>query len=259
MPNSNYTVLGKGSEFDGMSIEQWTESWWQWAMQLPSGEDNNPFQEDHFSFNADAGDVGDVFFLAGIAGTDEDNTPDIADAERTILVSSKDTILLPVLNWAESLPNLLDDASTDPSANIDAVSNWVNGIKNAVTDAFVEIDGEKIFDYDPMTPSNAKDYYVQTDPLDPFSLGTVEPGDLGYDVFGQGPANVAQEPALAGGWWVAIQDLSLGKHEVTFGGTIDFDPNTEGVDFSLNITDTIYVLPPGIYKVAEDALDYFFG
>jgi hypothetical protein len=255
MPDSNYTVLSKGSEFDGLSMEQWTESWWQWAMQLPTGEDKNPFQEDQFSFNAGAGDVGNVFFLAGIAGTEEDDTPNIADAERTILVSSNDTILLPALNWANSLPNLMKE----PNADIGDVQDWVNDAKNAVTDAFVEIDGNKIFDYDPVTPSNAEDYYVQTDPLDPFSLGTVKPGDLGYDEFGQGPAGVAQEPALAGGWWVAIQDLSLGKHEVTFGGTIDFDPNTEGVDFSLKITDTIIVLPPGIYKAADSALDFLFG
>ena len=107
MPNSNYTVLGKGSEFDGMSMEQWTESWWQWAMQLPTGEGRNPFQEDNFSLTADAGDVGEVFFLAGIAGSDEDDTPTIADVERTILVSSEDTILLPALNWAQPSPHFL--------------------------------------------------------------------------------------------------------------------------------------------------------
>jgi hypothetical protein len=269
MPRANYTIHGAGSHFDGQSMEQWTETWWQWAVQLPT--DNNPFQDLNGSA-AGAGDVGDVFFLAGIAGSDQDPDPTHAVVARSFDVSAGDTILVPILNWAESVPDFQANNS-DPNAGISDVKNFVEGTKAAVVDAFLQIDGKDIFNFgaeassqggdfkhpshrdDFKHPSHGQDFYVQTEV---FSLGTVQPGDLGYDQFLIRPAGVEQEPAIAGGYWAAIQHLRPGEHEVHFGGSFDFEGDGT-TDFSLDITDTITIESPHGHHTAGTCPDYAFG
>ena len=119
----------------------------------------------------------------------------------------------------------------------------------------MEIDGKKVFDYDPMHPSLVDKYYVETGI---FSLGKVSPGDIGYDEFGLRPAGVEQEPAAGAGYWVAIQDLDPGKHEVRFGGSFDLD-NDGKDDFAIDITDKITVVSPNGYQDAGCSSDYVFG
>jgi hypothetical protein len=119
-----------------------------------------------------------------------------------------------------------------------------------VTGLFLEIDGKSV-----------KPDYVQTGF---FSLGAVTPGDIGYDLFGLRPQDVEQQPAKAAGYWALLEKLSIGTHTLHFGGSLDYQDaagnfgHPDGVtDFSIDITDTIHVVPLDQYHptVAPAAAD----
>src|SRR3954447_13882769 len=92
---------GAGSDIGSHRIGELTEDWWQWAVQLPTGA--NPF-EDKTGQYAAMGDVGRVFYVAGIGGSDADPRAEVATAERSFEVPANSLLLIPTLNWSDSLP-----------------------------------------------------------------------------------------------------------------------------------------------------------
>jgi len=231
---------------DDQRVTELTEDWWQWAVQLPSGE--NPFEDPTREY-ASLGDVGRVFFLAGIGGnTDDDPSDVVAVEERSFEIPFGRTLLVPALNWADSIPQ-------NPGlGNAQDLAEEMQLFKSWVSDVFVELDGRTLFG-GPGTPA-AEAHYYQTDV---FSLGTVRSGTVGADIFGL-LTGVEHEPAMAGGYHAVIRHLGPGEHTLRYGGSFDFED--DGIDdFSIDITAHIEVVPPGYSgRVGhEGSTDQVFG
>lgn len=230
------------SHKNGPTMEKLSEDWWRWAIQLPSGDGNNPF-EDLTGDAARAGNVGDhTFFLAGFAGNSEDPDPKVSRATREFAVPEKATIIVPVLNTMESVPdyNFYNHTTGDTSEQVENyIDNWKD---HYVQSVFLEVDGK---------PVSLDDKYVKTDF---FSLPSVKEGELGYDQFGLRPEGAKQQPSMAGGYWAEL-DLGVGDHIIHFGGVLDYQ-NSAGVfgqpdgipDFTIDVTDIIHVVSESQYK-----------
>jgi len=226
--------------------ESWTEEWWQWAVQLPTG--NNPFEDLEGALAKDGNVRHNLFFLAGLAGSSESQAPNTAGVRREFDVPSNVKLVVPILNTAESVP---DWEFFFPGQGSEArVAQYIHDWKTSyVVNVFFEIDGHKI---------NLDDKFVETSS---FSLGSVKKGEIGYDLFNLRPENADQSPALAGGYWATVKNLSLGEHKLHFGGALDFNDakgnfgKPDGViDFNIDITDIINVVRPGDYhKTVESS------
>lgn len=236
MPSSNGR---SGNEFVSQHYREYSvsglaEAWWKWAAQLPSGSGNNPF-EDLSGSAAGMGDVGhNLFFLAGSAGNTESNDPQHAIVTRKdIYIPSNNTVLVPILNWAESLPDL-NKTNPTPPATIQDVESTIDTIKGWVQSVFLEVDN---------VPVALDGNYVKTDF---FSIGTIQEHTVGSDAFALGPTGVEQSPAMAGGYWAVLDKLSIGDHTLHFGGSIDTNADGKS-DFTLDITDKVHVVLPNEY------------
>lgn len=251
-------------------MAQVTENWWQWAVNLDRNDGNNPFESADGAFAA-AGYMPNshMFYLAGIAGSTF--TPEIGRIEvtRNIEVPSNVSILVPVINTVETIPDY-KASFPDGVATIDNVKKYLFDWKNSyVQEKFLFVDGKQI----PLENS-----YVESGP---FSLGTLEEGELGYIPFGLRPDKVEQEPAFAAGYWGVINGFGVtnlnpnypdagppGTHTIVFGGSIDYTYSSAGygppdgvIDFSYMVTDHITIVPPSQYhpNMAPASTGFLFG
>jgi hypothetical protein len=232
-----------------MPTAEMTADWAQWAMHLPTNDGANAF-EDTTGAYADSGLVApDLLFLAGAMGSTYNPDTQSTVVERVITVTEGTDILIPVLNITESLPDY-QYFFADPAATPDDVTAFLHTYRDEwVQTVFLRVDGHKIIDID-NTKNNPKDlgeeYWVES-PF--FSFGdtdgqSFQPGELAYDLGAFMPQDVVHDNAKIGGWWALLEDLDPGKHKIEFGGSMDF--TGDGVsDFSLDITDIIYVVPAG--------------
>jgi hypothetical protein len=228
----------------GQSLAQVTKDWWRWSVDLDRNGGANPF-EDTTGAYASAGHMPDshMFYLAGIAGNTGTAIDGVTTQSRAFEVPANDAILVPVINTAETVPDYEAYLGKSKVPTIDKVEQYIYDWKNSyVQDKFLLVDGKPV----PLDNS-----YVESGP---FSLGSVEPGDVGYDLFGLRPAGTEQQPAFAGGYWGVIKGLGVGTHSIEFGGSIDysltdagFGPPDGTVDFSYKVVDTVTVVPPSHY------------
>ena len=218
----NYEVLDPGSKVNGKTIAEWTQDWWTWALHLP--DDANAFEDLSGEF-AGQGDVGRVFFVAAGAGSDQNPDDVVFSADRAFSVPVNKPLLLPVLNWLGSIPQDAADEAGLTTLVEETIRGWV-------VDLFVRIDGVPVEDLEA--------HFAVTDL---FALGSLGEDTLGANEFGL-PANTEISEAKAAGYWLVVRGLDLGEHTLEFGGSFDFDGDGV-VDFTLDITDTIRVVPPG--------------
>lgn len=93
---STPTIAAAGSTVNGKTLPQYSAEWWQKMFSLPVNI--NPLF-DSTGANAQQGDNGDAFFLAGLIG--QTGNPLDATATRTITIAQGEPIFFPILN-AES-------------------------------------------------------------------------------------------------------------------------------------------------------------
>jgi hypothetical protein len=205
--SSSFTVLSPDAVVEGKSIAQWTEDWWTWAAQSPAGT-NNPLDDTTGAFaHQRNGNGSPVFFLAGTNGITENG----GTAERTINVKAGTPILVPLINFADTL---------DPE-NVE--NDLINAWPSSVTDVFATIDGVSI--------SNPRSYLETTDF---FSMGRAKPNSLIAELgasAGVDLKHVELTPTKATGYYLMI-DLSKGTHTIDFGGAL-------ASGFSTHVTDHI--------------------
>ncbi len=193
-------IMEPHSSIDGISLGEWGGRWWQWAFSFDRElSPVNDYTGDFCRF----GQKGDVWFLAGSYST----FPIVRKCE----IPSGKKILFPVVNS-------IYYSSRNNTNTCSSISKSVRDKMQRPLDLYVILNGE--FIADPFLHREAT-----SDCFDPFP-SLISPGgndrSWGY-------------PAASDGYWIAIDSLPEGEHELQFGGRI---PN-----FSQNITYILTVTP----------------
>jgi hypothetical protein len=197
----NPGVYSADSKPFGISYENWTARWWQWVHNVPPDQNVNFDSTGEFCH---VGQEGPVWFLGPSFGE---------QYERSCTIPSDKAILFPV-NTGECDYISSPDAKTPEDLSDCASEGNKGGIMRA------SVDGISL--------KNLEAYRV-TSPL--FNITIPE-----NNVFGS-PAGTSG--AIADGFWVFLEPLSSGQHEVSFAVNVLDDPATPTTDESYS-TDIIY-------------------
>lgn len=194
-PASAYTILAPGSVVAGKSIADWTAAWWTWNVQSPVA--TYPSADPTGAF-ADQNNNGPVFFIAGTTG---------GAATRSFNVPSGRPLLIPMINFFDTEPAKID-VGVSLADRIPAAEKIVGAWPGNVIPAslFASIDGNAI-----VSPTD----YLETTAI--FSAGPTQPGSFieslgvptGDDIF----------PTKAAGYWLMVEGLTPGPHELHFGSS----------------------------------------
>jgi hypothetical protein len=214
---ADHSVRSSKGMIAGKTVAQWTEEWWEWAVNTPS--DKSPLTDTTGEF-ANVGNTGSVFFVAGLPGSG-------GTVAREFNVPANTPLLIP-------LQNIIDVLDTPGATNqVLANKNFTfepGGWQTSVSDLFLTIDGQPI--------GNLQSHLVRTDF---FTLGPIQPHTTGADVFGFPaggvPGNANYTGSKSDGFWVLIEPFALGStHTISFGGKSTWDGGS-----SIQVTDTIHV------------------
>ena len=177
--NVNPGVFSPDSKPYGISYGGWTSKWWQWLISLPLSQ--NPANDDSGK-NCANGQAGPVWFLAG-AGS--------GGAERSCTIPVGKAILFPVIDWECSY-------AEDPQYHTESgLRTCATSYMDQVSHIEATVDGVSL--------QGLNKYRVQS-PL--FDLNLVKDNLFGV------PAQSSQ--SVSDGYWVFLQPLSSGMHEVAF-------------------------------------------
>ena len=195
----NPGVYSPNSAPFGTPFTNWTTAWWQWYMAMPNT--GHPFA-DTTGERCGAGQEGPVWYLLGAGGR----------AERNCTIPSDKAILFPVLNtecsYSES-PTLKSEQELRKCA--------IDADRDAVLSAIV--DNREIKDIDKYkVTSGIFNVTYSNDPVFPTN------------------SNVSK--AVSDGWWIMLEPMKPGKHEITFRDSQIEPPSLIDVTYHLSITDT---------------------
>jgi hypothetical protein len=185
----------------GLTYKEWTAKWWQWVLSIPT--ENNPLPDDTGKNCGQNQNNPNVWFLAGTAG---------GSAERTCTIPSGKAILLPVLNAECSYAEY-------PEYKSESELRFCSGtfFLTQPSNMQVTVDGVKLEDLDKYRVQSAL-----------FNLDLPKNNIYGVKA---GPTQ-----AVSDGYWILLQPLSEGKHEISFGGVaVDFT-TTRVESFATQIT-----------------------
>lgn len=210
----------------GQSQLYWAQAWWQWALGVPAP--NNPLSD---TTGADAGvnNGGPVFFLAGSLAS--------GVYTRTITVPVGKTVFFPVLN--SFFVAIGGDGKFNPSPCSSPLTltcglQQVTPLVDSASNMAVQIDGTPLL-------NNAQiEAFRQTSTS--FFTIPVLPAEnvLGVTPIENYDQCCANLPIwVQDGYYVALDDLSVGTHVLQFQGVI---PGSSGI--SLSVTDTLNVVVP---------------
>lgn len=177
-----FEVFPADSKPYGLTYGQWAAKWWQWSYSIP--EENNPIK-DTTGKDCAINQSGPVWFLAGTAG---------GSAERTCTIPEGKAIMFPIINWS-------CDAVTNPSFKTEAeLAKCASPYQHVSME--VSVDGNKI---------NDLENYKTFSPLYNFTMA--EGNDLGL------PAGTKNE-AVSYGYWIMLEPLIVGTHDIQFKGIV---------------------------------------
>lgn len=174
----------------------WSAKWWIWALSIP--EENNPIT-DQTGENCAINQQGPVWFLAGTTGGSVTRECDVP-AGKAILLSPLNIECSYAEFPAMKTEKELRDCAQWPGASVE-----------------VTIDGVKLQEIDK--------YNVQSPIFD-----VVMPEN---NIFG---APTGPTKAVSGGWWVLLQPLPPGNHQLSFGGSVLDNPTTGSQSFATEAT-----------------------
>lgn len=178
-------IAPPGARVAGKTYAEWSALWWQWALALPA-QPGHPFFDDD-QFDVTAGQTGRVWFLAApVTGT---------PVERTITVPMATRLFVPLINIeASSLEAPPFFGATEAEQRAAAAS-----FADLIESPFCEIDGRPLDHLERYRFSSAQ-----------FTITLPDPNVYGLPA-GSGTA-------VSDGYWAMIGPLSLGDHEIHFGG-----------------------------------------
>ncbi len=195
-------IVIPGSVVEGKPIADWTGDWWNWA--VTEGFPTSPLTDTTGEF-ANLNQAGPIFFMAGNLG---DSTPYV----RTFDVPDDKYLLVPITNWVFWAP---EDGADEATIRNLAVTNT-----DMMDNLFFELDGTAIAD-----PT----LHRETTPDGGFTL---EYGQLLADI-GLTPMD---RLAVSDGYWVMIEPLTRGNHQIRFGARFPGE-------FETNLTLNLNVVP----------------
>jgi hypothetical protein len=182
----------------GLTYGEWTAKWWQWAFSMP--EAVNPTIDDT-GRNCANNQTGPVWFLAGTGG---------GAVTRECTIPSDRGILIPIINVA-------CDSVTEPALDTEAE---LRACAKADQDAVI---GKEII-VDGLNLGNLDGYRFQSQL---FNLTFPE-----NNIAGVAPQTAK---AVSDGFWILLEPLTPGSHEVHFKGLLG-DPTTTGLaNFALDV------------------------
>ena len=188
--SNNPAIFPPDSQPYGLAYGEWTAKWWQWAHSIPT--ENNPMLDETGEDCAQAqNQTSPVWFLAGTSG---------GSVERTCTIPAGKAILFPVVNTV----NIRAASETD--------EELLAGAKNQVdlvTTLEASIDGVPLQDL--------WSYRIQS----PFFDVTL-PND---NIFGISQGSYR---AVADGYWVFLEPLPTGQHEIRLHGVMG-DPTAASI------------------------------
>jgi hypothetical protein len=182
----------------GLTYGEWTAKWWEWAYLMP--EEGNPLVDDTGE-NCANNQSGPVWFLAGTGG---------GAVTRECTIPSDKGILIPIIN-------VECDSAVDPSSDTEAeLRACAKADQDTVIAKEITIDGVNV--------GNLDSYRFQS-PL--FNLTFPENNIAGI------PPQTAK--AVSDGFWILLEPLSPGSHEIHFKAALG-DPTAIGtVNFALDV------------------------
>jgi hypothetical protein len=187
----------------GKSYEDWSIKWWQWILSIP--KDVNPLNDDT-GRNCGQKQEGPVWYLAGTPG---------GTLERTCTIPAEKAILFPVLNGectyadAPDVKNVLDLRNCSIKAD------------KGATNLKARIDNNELQDIESYRVTSSA-----------FPVNLVDNNILAVK---PGPTT-----GVSDGWWILLNPLPPGKHEIHFSGRL-VDPQVTATSPRF-LTDVIYHL-----------------
>jgi hypothetical protein len=185
----------------GLSFADWPAKWWQWYLKIPNSQ--HPFG-DSTGEKCGLMQNGPVWFLVGSAGK----------AERNCTIPSDKAILIPVINTECSYSESPDIKDKKGLTNCAITAN--NGAQISAS-----VDNRPIVDLDK--------YRVTTDIF-----------NVTYDKDPVFPTNSNVSQAVDNGWYLFLEPMKLGQHEIKFRASQVGDPNsvapTSLIDVKYHIT-----------------------
>jgi hypothetical protein len=182
--NTNPGVLTPNSKSYGMSYQEWSARWWQWAVSMPL--DHNPLAD---TADCSTGQLGPVWFLGGSFTS--------ATAVRNCQVPAGKSLFFPIINVdCSSLesPPFFGATAGDRRACAKSIIDTVSGVS-------AEIDGVSVQD---LTK------YRATSP----DFHFVAPNNNVLGVVGGGSGEMTSD-----GYYLLLAPLPAGPHAIHFKGT----------------------------------------
>jgi hypothetical protein len=206
-PNPGVIPLNK-------QYQELAAAWWQWVYSIPASE--NPLF-DETGDNAAVGQPfvqGNIFFLAGVINVS-------GTAVREITIPTGTRLFFPILNVE------VNNIEVDPPMTVEELRDLAASYVLATTELHASLDGEPLTDLFSYRAAS------------PVFCFTLPEEDNIFQFFG---VDVAGEicPVIADGFWLLLTPLPPGDHVINFGGTFGAP-----FDFTLDITYTVHVVPPG--------------
>jgi len=213
-------VYAPHSTVRGETLGEYSAQWWQWALSFQTA--TSPLF-DLTGAQAGKGDVGKVFFLAGLV-TPTPGPGGVFGATRNITLPTGTPVFFPLINTEA------DPVGVDPTPSAADVIALAKSQIDGVNALHATLDGRPISDL--------------------FSRREVSPGAFSYTL----PAtdNIYQffglditgtiSPAASDGYWVMLKPLNKGHHVLNFGG------ENAPIDFKLDLTYNIDVVPKGHFQ-----------
>jgi hypothetical protein len=184
----------------GVSYNDWTAKWWQWALSIP--KETNPVGDETGKY-CGQGQEGPVWFLAGTFG---------GSMERSCTIPAGKAILFSPINVECSYAEF-PDLKTESDLRTCAKSG-----QDLATEFEVSIDGVEL--------QNLQNYRIQS-PLFELTL----PKD---NVYGLPPSTTK---AVSDGVWVFLKPLSPGNHQIhSKGVSVDFTTTGTVPSFVSDVT-----------------------
>ncbi len=203
-----------GAVVDGKTISAWTKDWWNWIIDGPKSPFNQ--SDDTTGLLSYIHNNGPVFFLAG-------NDPFSSagnNTNRYIVVSHNKEILVPLLNFIDIEGPGVTSAITDPPLSDSAYRALVDKNLAAAVPDPSQVSLNLTIDGKPFASDLLKTHLETTDF---FSMGPVKPGSLLTGLGAGIEAGFATDFNKASGYWAMLDNLSVGIHTISFGGTVTKD------------------------------------
>ena len=204
-------VIPVDSMIHGKTYGEWAGEWWNWAVHEP---DATNAITDTTGEDAHLNQSGPVWFLAGTFGF---------DVVRDVTVPEGKTLFFPLLNSLWWVP---EDGATEAE---------VRALANAQIDPasvlYATVDGSQVlnvFSYRAESPAGG--FVLEVPAGSILTESGYDPGD--------------RDPAVADGYWVALEPLSVGDHVVRFVAAVG-DPGAP--DFELDVTYNVHVPEPSTF------------